>query len=155
MLERVFNTYGEPKLGWVDKDGNDCEKEAHWYTNLFNRMKEGYKALEDGLAADPKWIDYALKSGLAVMEQVDGTGAWAAFTYTNCADINEKTDSVVVATAEAEYTRAMNKIQAKDKRFDIELKQIDTEHNSLQVEYDSVKAAMDKNMERTFKIYSA
>jgi hypothetical protein len=155
MLERVFNTYGEPKLGWVDKDGNDCEKEAHWYTNLFNRMKEGYKALEDGLAADPKWIDYALKSGLAVMEQVDGTGAWAAFTYTNCADINEKTDSVAVATAEAEYTRAMNKIQAKDKRFDIELKQIDTEHNSLQVEYDSVKAAMDKNMERTFKIYSA
>jgi hypothetical protein len=155
ILERIFDTYGEPKQCWVDANGNDCTKEAQWYTNLFNRMRDGYKALEDGLANDPKWIDYALKSGLAVMEQVDGTNAWNALTYTNCVDITEQRDTTSVAIAEAEYSREMSKIQAKDKRCDVELKQIDTEHNSLQVEYDSIKAAIDKNMERTLKIYSA
>ena len=38
--------------------------------------------------------------------------------------------------------------------FDIELKNIDTEHNSLQTEYDSVKSVISKNIERSFKIYS-
>ena len=38
--------------------------------------------------------------------------------------------------------------------YDLELKNIDTEHNSLQTEYDSIKTAIDKNIERTFKIYS-
>ena len=36
----------------------------------------------------------------------------------------------------------------------MELKNIDTEHNSLQQEYDSVKSVIDKNIERSFKIYS-
>ena len=48
----------------------------------------------------------------------------------------------------------MAKIENKDKRYDLELKNIDTEHNSLQTEYDSIKTAIDKNIERTFKIYS-
>ena len=48
----------------------------------------------------------------------------------------------------------MNNIENKDKRFDMELKNIDTEHNSLQTEYDSVKSVIDKNIERSFKIYS-
>lgn len=38
--------------------------------------------------------------------------------------------------------------------YDLELKNIDTEHNSLQTEYDSIKTAIDKNIERTFKLYS-
>ena len=155
VLENIFNTYGEPKMGWVDSKGVDAEKEAAWYTNLFNRMMNGYKALEDGLANSPQWIEYALTSGFAVMEQVDSTNAWSTFTYTNCADIQEKTDTTAVAIAEAEYNRDMNKIQTKDKRFDMELKRIDTEHSALQVEYDSVKSAMNKNIERTMKIFSA
>jgi len=48
----------------------------------------------------------------------------------------------------------MNKIEAKDQRYDLELKNIDTEHNSLQTEYESIKSAIDKNIERTFKLYS-
>ena len=41
----------------------------------------------------------------------------------------------------------MSAIQNKDKKFDIELKQIDTQHLALQTEVDSVKKVMDKKCE--------
>ncbi|MDR1167896.1 MAG: hypothetical protein LBK53_03260 [Heliobacteriaceae bacterium] len=156
-LDKVFNTYGEPKYEYIDTanpNENNAQK-TQWYTNLFNRMLKGYQALEDGLASGPEWIKYALESGLVKMEQADKNGEWSSFTYNNCVNITEKKDQLAVTQAEAEYKRAMDKIQSKDKRYDMELKNIDTEHNSLQTEYDSIKAAIDKNVERTFKIYSA
>ncbi|MDR1167694.1 MAG: hypothetical protein LBK53_02225 [Heliobacteriaceae bacterium] len=164
-LDRIMNTYGEPQYEYIDvvnPDENNAKK-TQWYTNLFNRMLEGYQvlgeaypaALEDGLASSPEWIKYALESGLVKMEQADQNGEWSSFTYSNCMNITEKTDQLAVTQAEAEYKRDMDKIQSKDKRYDMELKNIDTEHNSLQTEYDSLKAAIDKNVERTFKIYSA
>ena len=45
----------------------------------------------------------------------------------------------------------MNDIKQKDNMFDLQLKNIDTEHQSLQTEYDSVKTVMNKNIERTMK----
>ncbi|MDR1167714.1 MAG: hypothetical protein LBK53_02325 [Heliobacteriaceae bacterium] len=156
-LDQIMNTYGEPQYEYIDvvnPDENNAKK-TQWYTNLFNRMLEGYQALEDGLASSPEWIKYALESGLVKMEQADQNSEWSSFTYNNCVNITEKTDQLAVTQAEAEYKRDMDKIQSKDKRYDMELKNIDTEHNSLQTEYDSIKAAIDKNIERTFKIYSA
>jgi hypothetical protein len=39
--------------------------------------------------------------------------------------------------------------------MDLELKNLDTEHSALQNEYNSIQAAMDKNIQRVFKYYSA
>ena len=47
----------------------------------------------------------------------------------------------------------MNDIEAKDNIYDLELKNIDTEHTSLQTEYDSIKGVISKNIERTFNFY--
>ncbi len=157
ILDCVMNTYGEPKFTWIDQNDKNAngEHKAQWYTNLFNRMKTGgYKTLQDGLASSTEWIKFAFESGLVTLEQVDGSNTWNSTTYSNCSDITEQTNSTAVTIAEAEYTAQMNKIQNKDKMYDLELKNIDTEHNSLQTEYESIKGAIDKNIERTFKIYS-
>ena len=45
----------------------------------------------------------------------------------------------------------MNDINAKDSIYDIELKNIDTEHTALQTEYESIKGVINKNIERVFK----
>ena len=157
ILDAIMNTYGEPNYDWIDKNdknGNGSAK-AQWYTNLFNKMKSsGYKALQDGLASSAEWMQFAFESGLVCLEQVDTDNNWNTTTYTNCSDITEQTDNTAITKAEAEYNAAMAKIENKDKRYDLELKNIDTEHNSLQTEYDSIKTAIDKNIERTFKIYS-
>ena len=114
----------------------------------------GYKVLHDGLASSAEWMQFAFESGLICLEQVDSKNNWNTTTYTNCSDITEQTNNTAITIAEAEYNAQMNKIQNKDKMYDLELKNIDTEHNSLQVEYESIKGAIDKNIERTFKIYS-
>ena len=157
ILDCVMNTYGEPKFTWIDQNdkNQNGETKAQWYTNLFNRMKTGgYKTLQDGLASSTEWIKFAFESGLVTLEQVDGSNTWNSTTYSNCSDITEQTNNTAITIAEAEYNAQMNKIQNKDKMYDLELKNIDTEHNSLQVEYESIKGAIDKNIERTFKIYS-
>ena len=156
VLNNVMNTYGEPKVTWIDVNNPNENGEAkyNWYSNLFTRMQQGYKTLQDGLASSNEWIQFALESGIVTMEQVDSENNWNGLNYANCSDITEQTNDTAVSIAEAEYNAAMNKIENKDKKYDLELKNIDTEHNSLQTEYDSIKSAIDKNVERTFKIYS-
>ncbi len=169
LLDCIMDTYGEPKYAWVsngapknprneltDSSYNENgDAKAQWYQNLFERIqKGGYKVLQDGLASSPEWMQFAFESGIITMEQVDANKNWKPLIYSNCSDITEQTNDAAIAKAEAEYKAAMNKIENKDKRYDLELKNIDTEHNSLQVEYDSIKAAIDKNIERTFKLYS-
>lgn len=64
-------------------------------------------------------------------------------------------DKHELAKAESEYNRTMADIQAKDKRFDLQLKTIDTEHQAITAEMESVKKVIDKNIERSFKIFNA
>lgn len=158
LCDKMMEQFGTPKYTWVDVNNPDADGEAKaaWYTNLFERMLDGgYKTIEKGLASSQEWLQYALESSLVSMEQVNGDGEWVSTMYTNCSDITESTVDVDITVAEAEYTKKMNAIQAKDKRYDIELKNIDTEHTSLQTEYDSIKSVMDKNVERNFKMFEA
>lgn len=48
----------------------------------------------------------------------------------------------------------MREIEAKDKEYDNQIKLLDTEHNALQTEYESIKGTIEKNVERTFKAFS-
>lgn len=153
--QKMVDVLGEPKFAWVDKSANPTDNpdaKAQWLTNLFNRMQKGYKVLENGLASSKDWIEYAFNSGLVSMEQVDKSQNWLAIDYKSCANIFEETDnSTAVAMAEAKYNRAMNDIKQKDSMYDLELKNIDTEHSSLQTEYDVIKGVINKNIERTMK----
>ncbi|MBD5402810.1 hypothetical protein HDR58_08430 [bacterium] len=156
VVENMIENYGEPKYAWVDENDKNntgnADSKAQWYTNLFNRMRQGYKQIENGLAASSEWIEFAFESGLVSMEQVDKAYNWKSLDYKTCTKITEQTDnSAAIAKAEAEYTRAMNDIDAKDSLYDMELKNIDTEHTALQTEYDTIKGVISKNIDRTFK----
>ena len=142
-------------MGWIQKNKNENgDAKYNWYKNLFEQMTKGYDVVTNGLASSPEWMKFAFESGMVTIEQLDSYGNWNRTIYTQCSDITEQTNDKAVALAEAEYNAAMNKIENKDKRYDLELKNIDTEHNALQTEYDSIKTAINKNIERTFKIYS-
>ena len=157
LIENMIAEYGAPKYTWIDRNNPDenAEAKAQWYTNIFNKMNEdGYQTISQELASSSEWIQYAFESGLLSMIQVDDEFNWVSTMYSNCSDITEDTIDLLVTQAEAEYTRETNKIQAKDKLYDLELKNIDTEHEALQTEYDSIKSALDKNVERMFKYFS-
>ena len=156
LIDNLIDEYGTPKYAWIDENDKDrnqgnADAKAQWYTNLFHRMQRGYKALENGLASSKEWIEYALENGTVYLEQVDQAFAWNALDFKTCSRITEETNDKAVAKAEAEYNRAMNDIKTKDNIYDLELKNIDTEHNALQTEYDVIKGVINKNIERNFK----
>ena len=67
--------------------------------------------------------------------------------------IQEVEDDTKIAAAEAKYEADLAQIQRLDSRYDLQMKQLDTEHNTLQTEYESVKNIITKNVESSFKTF--
>lgn len=128
-----------------------------YYTNLFNRMLQGYttEPNETNTLNNPNWLQNQMMQGNLFLEKVDKDAKWNQISYTGDTNIVEKTDDKDMAKAEAKYQTDMASIQSKDKRFDVQLTKINTEHNAIQTEIDSVKKVIDKNIERSFKTFEA
>ena len=134
-------------------------------TGLTANGKVLWTVLEDGLMNSSEWLKYALENGYVTLERVnytepteDGSGlenaTWTSIIYTNAADITEQENEAAITRAEVEYQQTVRDIESKDKQYDNILKRLDTEHNALQTEYDSIKGVIGKNIERTLKMYS-
>ena len=79
--------------------------------------------------------------------------SWNGKIYSSVEDIIETRNDKATAKAEAEYQRKTAEINAKDEKYQRQLSLLDTEHNAIQTEYESVKSALNKNMERSFKAF--
>lgn len=135
---------------------------ASYYANVFNEIQEsgGYSAPGDDNLKNSEWLQAQITAGdlfLYVPEQENG----ATKDFVNVswdsgdASLQEQDDKSDLARAEAKYDATMADIQSKDKRFDLDLKAIDTEHEAISTEIDSVKKIIDKNIEKSFKIFDA
>lgn len=132
-----------------------------------------YSVLDSKLASSRQWIQEALTQGAVTLESASykkTTNAipdennplsanlrgisWKSVIYSSCSDFTELDDDSAIAKAEAEYQKTNNEITAKDQKYENKIKTLDTEHTSLQTEYESVKSAMNKNIERSFKAFS-
>ncbi len=132
--------------------------------------KGNYEVLESNLASSPEWLQFALEHGIVTLSQAQFKDpsidsykvpeltseaiTWKSIIYTSAPDIQAKDDENAVTTAELKYKKKMNEIQSEDNRFDQDLRQLDTEHNALQNEYESLKSVINKNVERSFKVFS-
>lgn len=137
--------------------------EAEYYTNIFNQMQSnGYTTIDQENMNDNDWLTTQLKAGNVFLVEYNktggskGTGSWDQISYASGdSTLQMADDKTKIARAEADYNTQMASIQSKDKRFDLELKSIDTEHNAAQTEIESVKKVIDKNIEKSFKIFNA
>ena len=107
--------------------------------NLYDMMSSGKVYMEV----------VSMKNG-EIDKDVTSPATDSDISYQNASDI----DSKELKIAEAEYERAMKKIDQKDKRFDMDLNKLETERTALTTEYDSVKKVIQDNIERTFGIFS-
>ena len=110
----------------------------------------------------------------------DSSGRYVAITieYQNGTKTEEKTYQLTTTTStdEAAYNDAMNDyyyqqhqydhkiqeinsrleiIQQQDKQLELKLKQLDTEENAISTEMDAVKKVISKNVDSSFKTFSA
>jgi len=135
----------------------------NFYVDMYNKLSQGQVTIiSNDQASDPEWLENQIKSGNVFLSEfnptggANGTGDFDQVSWTAGDDsMHEEDDKTQLAKAEANYDTTMADINSKDKRFDLELKTIDTEHEAIQTEIDSVKKVIDKNIERSFKIFQA
>ena len=70
-------------------------------------------------------------------------------------DITETYSEELVNEARTEYEHRVKELDIKDSKLDLTLSQIDTQHNALKTEYDSVKQIVSKSIERSYKTFNA
>ena len=119
-----------------------------------------YIVIDDKNADNENWLQVALTNGQITMSQAtfglnaDGNIVWTSIQSNNVPEITEVQDTEKIAKAEAEYQYTVSQIQIEDNKYDIELRKLDTEHNALQQQFDAIKSVINKNTERTFKMFS-
>lgn len=75
---------------------------------------------------------------------------WNVNPYIGVQD-REKTEDD--GRASQEYEARSAALQSKDKRLEMELKNVDSQHKQVETEVDAVKKVIDKNIESTFKTF--
>ena len=135
---------------------------AAYYTNVFNEITEnGSVTPGDDNMQSEEWLYAELQAGNITLSEWDakannGNGDFVDVSWTSGdTTLRQEVDDEGVAQAEAKYKIKMAQIESKDKRYDLNLKQIDTEHLAIQTEVDSVKKVIDKNIERSFKTFNS
>lgn len=155
-----MNGESQDKDGYTTYQSSTTNTLSGKYTN-----QKRWEVLEDGLMNSAKWLKYALETCAVSIERVEfadpnekGTGIkktkWNSIIYTNAADIGTQQNQKLAAQSEAEFERKQKALTAKDEQYDSILKHLETEHNTLSQEYETAKAVVTKNTERTLKIYS-
>lgn len=140
----------------IDADGNALEPGV-WY---MKDAKGAYKPVsskgyEQKNFDDTSWLlDQLQLSNLYIQKYDINKDSWEDYSYTSSALFTTEDDDTNVAKAESEYEYAMAQIQEKDKRFDLELDNINTEHEAVKTEMDSVKGVIDNNVQKTFNVFS-
>jgi len=128
---------------------------VQYYTNLFNQIQShGYVTTDDQNLSNPEWLYEQLFNGNLRMEKLTSTGHAQEDQWNTDGLLEEVYDTSDDARAELKYEVETTKIQNQDKKYDLELKQIETEHTAIQTEMESVKKVIDKNIEATFKIFA-
>lgn len=134
-----------------------------YYTNLYNEIAEnGCVGVPIGEMTSTDWLENQIASGNVHLYEYSstggsqGTGDFVNVSWTSGdPSLAMEKDNSDLARAEAKYNLALQQIASKDKRFDLELTSINTEHQAIQTEMDSVKKVITKNIERSFKTFDA
>ena len=143
-----------------------------YYKNLFNKMQlNGFFTYTNSGAGDENYIrvtdlnttvmkDSALlqekiKIGELYLEFFSSTDKkFVSTTLGQDETLTEVEDESAIARAERQYEQDLTALQQRDKKFDLQLKKLDTEHSALQTEYDCVKQIISKNVQNSFKTFS-
>lgn len=174
-LEQTYTYSDEDKAKWYTN---------LWYrlngeSSIKNEMAQNNVAeLDHNLASSSEWIQDCLKQGIITIEAASNENVenviqneieslqdtlhvklngikWESKIHTSCQDITQQNNDAAIARAEADYERKNREISAKDLKYQNKIKLLDTEHTTLEKEYESVKSALDKNVGRSFKTFNS
>ena len=149
----------------------DADK-VQYYKNIYDQMiKKGYttynKMIQDKYIntesdsekkpfVNDEWLIRQVKNGKLVISFYSSTEKdFINTTLDDDESIVNKENKSKMAIAEQVYQNHMDKIQYEDKRYDMELTKLESEHTALLTEYESVNKVISKNVEKSFGTFNA
>jgi len=113
----------------------------------------------DAKCIDSAYLEEKLRNGeWFIQKPVDvstNDSEWQTVPWQGVENIYDAFNSEDDAAAESEYEYLLSKFQKEDKLLEMRLKALETEHNALQTEIDSVTEVLKKNVEANFKTFQA
>lgn len=124
----------------------------------------GFIPISKQNAVDRDWLSEALNSGEVSLYKMtkeesflDGKAVniFAETSMSSDPDITEVKNQELIDLTSVKYEKAIDDVNTKDQKLDLQLAKIDSLHNALKTEYDSVKQIVSKNIDRSFKTFNA
>lgn len=152
-LQTIFNKLNK-SAGYVEGLDPD-ENKIEYYTNIFNAIKRyGAKVVDDDKWTDKEWLNEQLLVG-NIHTSVCTSGyleqkPYTTFDYISIDTLNDE----MISRAQAEYEAEVNRISKKEKKIDRELSMIENEHTAIENKVEEIKTVKDKNIDRSFNLFS-
>lgn len=163
MGELIFDRNGD-EIGWQSDNQGNVTIAQPGDPNYVSPAE-----LEQGLRDGSFFLVDPTKMPVADPTNTSDPGNWwnltgqdmiaatqaASVDWRTLPGINDQlyTDDDEEASAKYEYETDL--IHTEDQQLELELKDIDTEHKAVETEIDAVKKVIDKNIEMSFKTFSA
>lgn len=145
-------------------DGTPQYKKTLNYDTLINSYSSQMQVVSAITNAD--FFQSSLKNGSLYLYQAvqstastDSTSAsvisgYKSVSWSALDCIYDHTNTEDDAAAEAEYEAKALVLSNQDKMLDLELNQIETQHNAIETEYDSVKKVIENNIKVSYKVFA-
>jgi len=126
-----------------------------FYLNLYDAI-DSFGWQTNNETQSKEYLQAQILFGNMEIKQMQSDGSWSSISTGNAdCPLRNEADTEAVARAEAEYNTKKLQIDSKEQKLDFDMKNLDTERSALDTEIDSVKAIINKNIERTFKMFQA
>ena len=141
----------------IDTTSSEYQRLSNEYDNLITLRGTDltFKIIDDELANSVEYLNTLLDNDSFVLIDFS-KGLGENLTHTNISvetNLQEVSDETLLRKAEAQYEADMRKIDAKDRKYDIELAALDNERNAIKSEMETLKTVAKDNVERTFKLF--
>ncbi len=146
----VTDAYGNVLGNILKKENTDDE----YYIDINGQTFDIVDAYQSGLD-NINILNASIESGRILLFNVNSnTPNISTAMLPSETNLQYVLDTSDDAQAESKYEYELAKISRQDNMLDIELQQLETQHEAVLKEYESVRKVISKNIDRTFKIFS-
>jgi hypothetical protein len=146
-ITNIAGISGEDEASRIAAVETDEEKSA-----IIQEYIEAGKVVPTNGLENEEYFQNALRNGTFYVCQKQDE-SYVPISWDSLAVVNDVLDTSDDASAQAEYEAQTLVLKNQDTMLDLELKQIDTQHNAVQTEIDSVKKVIEENIKSSFKIF--
>lgn len=140
------------QVAYVEGYAQAAEARDAMYAEAEDIMSHPY--IYDDRCNDNDYLETQLRNGDWMLQRLnDDQTAYENINYSCVGNIVDELDTSDDASVTAKYEYLTDYWQQKDKELELELQQIQSEHNAIETELDSVKKVIEKNVDKSFKTF--